>query len=127
MLGLSAMGADSPSAGVAVGVNGVRGVGLGGRRGAGSLPRLFELADELGGVGTSGLRWSELAMFDDQVCFFGSLGRGGRGVYCTLYKSLGVHDTKSCRHYIFLFVCCGREIYYSYTHCTVEVQCTMTR
>ena len=36
-------------------------------------PRLFELADELGGQGKSGLRWSQLSIFDDQVgCAVGS-------------------------------------------------------
>ncbi|CAN0276779.1 unnamed protein product, partial [Hapterophycus canaliculatus] len=39
---------------------------VGGRRDADGVPKLFELADELGGQGTSGLRWSHLAIFDDQ-------------------------------------------------------------
>lgn len=64
---LSTMGVDPASAGVAIGGNGVHGMGLGGRRGAGSLPRLFELEDELGVVGTSRLRWSEAPVFDSQV------------------------------------------------------------
>lgn len=51
-------------------------LGVGVRAGRGrdaSVPRLFELSDELGlGHGTSGMRWSQLSIFDDQVgCFVG--------------------------------------------------------
>lgn len=72
IMGLSAMGGERPSlleerACLMEGMGGVGG-GRGGGRGRGSLPRLFELADELGGQGSSGLRWSQLAIFDDQVC-----------------------------------------------------------
>lgn len=42
-------------------------VGAGRGRGAQARPKLFELADELGGQGKSGLRWSQLSIFDDQV------------------------------------------------------------
>ncbi|CAM9752344.1 unnamed protein product, partial [Laminaria digitata] len=42
------------------------GVGEGERGGGDPLPKLFELSDELGGQGASGLRWSQLAVYDDQ-------------------------------------------------------------
>lgn len=71
-MGLAPLGEGRPSSlGVGVGA----GLGLGGRGGPGrdaDVPRLFELSDELGGQGASGLRWSQLAIFDDQVrglCF----------------------------------------------------------
>lgn len=49
------------------------GVRSGGRGRDASVPRLFELSDELGlGYGASGMRWSQLSIFDDQVgCFVG--------------------------------------------------------
>lgn len=63
-MGLSPLGEGRPSA------LGVPESGAGGGRGADDAPKLFELADELGGQGTSGLRWSHLAIFDDQVRFY---------------------------------------------------------
>lgn len=41
----------------------------GGRPHPRAVPQLFELSDELGGQGASGLRWSPVTVFDDQVCF----------------------------------------------------------
>lgn len=69
IMGLSALGEERPEPllGVPPGRVGVGGVGEGERGGGDPLPRLFELADELGGQGASGLRWSQLTVFDDQV------------------------------------------------------------
>lgn len=62
-MGLSPLGEGRPSS-----LGGVGGAGLRGRgRRDADVPRLFELSDELGGQGASGLRWSQLAIFDDQV------------------------------------------------------------
>ncbi|CAM9914628.1 unnamed protein product [Scytosiphon promiscuus] len=58
-MGLSPLGEARPAA------LGAPESGAGGR-GGGDIPKLYELADELGGQGTSGLRWSHLAIFDDQ-------------------------------------------------------------
>ena len=86
IMGLSTMGEESPEPvlgpppggggggplGGRCAVNSVGGgVGEGERGGGDPLPKLFELADELGGQGASGLRWSQLTVYDDQVrCFF---------------------------------------------------------
>ncbi|CAM9907062.1 unnamed protein product [Ectocarpus sp. 6 AP-2014] len=59
-MGLSPLSEGRPSS---LGV-GVRGRGRGRDT---SVPRLFELSDELGlGHGASGMRWSQLSIFDDQ-------------------------------------------------------------
>lgn len=55
------------SSGLEPGSVGCGTVGAGRGRGAQARPKLFELADELGGQGKSGLRWSQLSVFDDQV------------------------------------------------------------
>lgn len=69
-MGLAPLGEGRPSSSVSVG-GGAAGAGAEGARGRDAdITRLFELADELGGQGASGLRWSELAIFDDQVCCF---------------------------------------------------------
>eukprot|EP00903_Cladosiphon_okamuranus_P006522 g6373.t1 len=66
-MGLSPLGEGRPSSmGIVGGGGGAAGlVGRGGGRDA-NVPRLFELSDELGGQGVSGLRWSQLTIFDDQ-------------------------------------------------------------
>lgn len=73
-MGLSPLGEGRPSS-----LGGPESGGGGGRD-AENLPKLFELADELGGQGTSGYRWSHLAIFDDQVRRYSPcvLSRGGK-------------------------------------------------
>lgn len=69
-MGLAPLGEGRPSSlGIGGGAGGAAPVGGPGARGGcdADVSRLFEMADELGGQGASGLRWSELAIFDDQV------------------------------------------------------------
>lgn len=72
IMGLSTMGEEQPSSLLAApGASGnaghARGAGASAMDESPPAARLFELADELGGQGTSGLRWSHLPIFDDQV------------------------------------------------------------
>lgn len=64
---LMRMREERASSGLEPGSVGCGTVGVGRGRGAQAHPKLFELADELGGQGKSGLRWSQQSMFDDQV------------------------------------------------------------
>lgn len=75
IIGLPTMGEEGPPSllgrpGERVnGGESLSGAAVGGDHGGGggARPQLFELEDELGGQGSSGLRWIEVSIFDDQV------------------------------------------------------------